>query len=93
MNKRSENKEALMRIIVAIIAGIVLGIWKVLVVALIIINFLITLFTGKRNKEIAEFCEIWNTQLYVFMRYITFVNNERPFPFGKMSKNISNFGR
>ena len=93
MSKESETQEALIRIVVAIVTGIILSVWKVLIFALAIVNLFITLFTGKRNKDIADFCEIWNTQLYVFVRYVTFVTNERPFPFKKMSKNISKFER
>lgn len=80
-----------MRILVGIVTGIILSVWKVLVTILAVVNFIVTLLSGKRYKEIAEFCEIWNTQTYVFLRYMTFVSNERPFPFNKMSKNISKF--
>ncbi|MFC1700528.1 DUF4389 domain-containing protein [Patescibacteria group bacterium] len=91
MNKKTERWEILMRIIITIVTGFILNLWKILITVLIFINLLITLFTNKRNKEIAEFCETWNTQLYIFLRYITFVSNERPFPFNKINKNISNF--
>jgi hypothetical protein len=91
MEKTNESSESLMRIVVAIVSGIILGLWKVLVVVLMIVNLVITLTKNKRNKEIADFCEIWNTQLYVFLKYMTFVSNERPFPFEKMTKSISKF--
>lgn len=91
MKKELETQEALMRLAVLIVTGIILSAWKVLIAVLVVVNFVLTLFKGKRNKEIADFCEIWNTQLYVFMRYLTFVSNERPFPFNKMTKNYSKF--
>jgi hypothetical protein len=81
----------LMRIPIGIISGIVLSIWKILVTFLALINFVVTLFSGKRNKGIAAFCEIWNTQIYVYIRYMTFVTNDRPFPFENMDKNMSKF--
>ena len=87
----SERKEAWMRIIVLIVSGIVLSIWKVLVQILAIVHWFIAVFTGKRDKGLAEFCEIWNTQIYIFLRYMTFVTNERPFPFESLSKNITKF--
>ena len=93
MAKKNESEEALMRIVVAIVTGIILSVWKVLITVLAIINFLIAILTGKRNKEIAEFCEIWNTQLYVFVRYMTFVSNKRPFPFKEIDESISKFER
>lgn len=87
----NERLETLMRILIMIVSGIILGIWKALIQILIVVNFIITLITGKRNKGVANLCEIWNTQVYIFLRYITFVTNERPFPFEALEKNISKF--
>jgi len=91
--KMSERKEAGIRIIVCIVSGIVLSVWKIFIQLLAIINWLIVVFSGKRSKELANMCEIWNTQIYVFLRYMTFVTNKRPFPFDKLVKNISKFGK
>lgn len=89
----NERLETLMRIVVLIVTGLILGIWKALIQILVIVNFIITLITGKRSKGVANLCEIWNTQVYIFLRYITFVTNERPFPFEALEKNISKFKR
>jgi len=86
----SERKEAWFRIIVAIISGIILSLWKILIQILAIVNWLITIFTGKRNKEMADLCEYWNTEVYKFMKYLTFVTNKRPFPFSDVER-ISKF--
>jgi len=91
--KMGERGEALMRIVVGIISGIILVVWRYLIFVLVIINFFYTLFSGKRMKEIAEMSEIWNTQWYIFQRYLIFVSNERPFPFNKLEKSMSKFGR
>ncbi len=84
--KRSEKKEAWFRIIVLIVTGIILGVWKVLITILAVINWLIVVFSGKRNKGLAEFSEYWNTETYKFLRYLTFVSNRRPFPFSDMER-------
>ena len=89
--KNNEVNEALMRIPVIIVSGIILCAWGYLVGLLIIVNFFYTIFSSKRMKEVALFSEIWNTQVYSFMRYITFVENKRPFPFSDLEKNISKF--
>ena len=88
-----ERSEIFMRIIVAIVSGIILTVWKLFIQIIGIVNWIITLITGKRNKEIAEMSEIWNTQIYIFLRYMTLVTNERPFPFEKLDKNMSKFKR
>jgi len=88
-----ERVETLMRIVVAIVTGIILGVWKIAIQIFFIINFIWTLISGKRIKELAVLCEIWNTQWYVFVRYLLFVTNERPFPFKPLTKSISKYER
>ena len=70
VKKISERKEAWMRIIVGIVSGIILSVWKVLVQILAVVHWFIVIFTGKRKKDLANFCEYWNTEIYKFMRYI-----------------------
>lgn len=91
MANKNERPEAWMRIVVGIVTGIILGVWRYFIVVLVILHFIYAIFSGKRNKEFAELCEIWNTQVYVFLRYMSFVSNERPFPFKKLAKNLSKF--
>jgi len=86
-----ERTESWMRILVGIVSGIILGLWKGLIQLLGIVHWFIIIFTGRRNRDLAEFSEIWNTQIYIFLRYMTFVTNERPFPFNSLTKNFSKF--
>ena len=88
---KKERKEALMRIAVLIVSGIVLCVWRYFVIILGIINFFYTVFKAKRMKNLAEMSEIWNTQWYVFQKYMIFESNFRPFPFTKLQKNMSIF--
>jgi len=93
MAKRGvERREAWFRILVFIITGIILSAWSVLIKILSIINWFIAVISGKRNRGLAVFCEYWNTEVYKFLKYITFVTNSRPFPFSKLGK-ISKFER
>jgi hypothetical protein len=86
----SERKEALFKIIVAVVTGLILWAWGYLTIVLTIVNWLIALFANRRNKSIAEFIEYWNTTTYTFYRYISGVANERPFPFTSIQR-ISKF--
>jgi len=85
LKKVSERKELLWRILALIVTGIILGVWNLFIRILMLVNLVIVLFTAKRNKEIANLCEIWNSEAYRFMRYLTFVTNERPFPFTSLN--------
>jgi len=89
----SERKEAWMRIIVLVITGIILGVWRWLIGIFVLINFIYTIFAGKRLKELAEMSEVWNSQWYTFQRYIIFLSNKRPFPFTSLEKSMSKFER
>lgn len=88
-----ERKEALMRIFVLIVTGIILAVWRALIVVFVIMNFVYVLFADKRLKEFAVLSEIWNTQMYIFIRYMIFLTNQRPFPFNKLEKSISKYGK
>ena len=46
-----ERKEALMRILVGIISGIIWAFWGFLMRVIVIIHFLYVLFANKRNKD------------------------------------------
>lgn len=88
---KKERKEAWFRIIVAIVSGIILGVWGSVIKIIASISWLIAVFSGKRNRDLAQFCEPWNTEMYKMMRYLTFMSNKRPFPFTSIEK-ISKFG-
>jgi sorbitol-specific phosphotransferase system component IIC len=86
-----ERKEIFMRIFVGIVTGIILSVWKVLIIVFFVINWIYILFVGKRLKELAKMSEVWNTQMYIFVRYLIFLTNKRPFPFNKLEKSISKY--
>ena len=85
----SERTEAFMRIVVAVISGIIIGLWKTLVLILTFFHWFYVVFSGKRSKSISEFCNLWLAQYYTFVRYMTFVSNLRPFPFSGLAKALS----
>jgi len=84
----TERIEALMRILVGIISGIILGLWKVVVQVVAVIHWFYIVINEKRNKAMAEFCNRWVTYVYHYTRYMTFSTNKRPFPFEDLGKNI-----
>jgi len=73
--------EAILRIPIGFVCGLMLGIWKVVVQVVVLIHFVYAIITGKRNKGMAEFCNKWVTYAYNYLRYMTFTTNKRPFPF------------
>ena len=90
--KINEREELVWRLVVGIVSGIILGVWKFLIIVLAIIHWFKVLITEKRDKGLAEFCEYWNSELYRYTRYMTFQTNEQPFPFTEM-KRLGKFER
>jgi len=91
VKENSERIEALIRIVVFIVSGTILLVWRLFIYILIILNLIYTVIFGKRLRDLADIAEVWNTQWYVFQRYIIFLNNTRPFPFGKLQRKISRY--
>lgn len=85
----NERIEVFIRIFILIVSGIILAVWRWLIIIFVVVNLIYTLFKGKRHKEIAELSEIWNTQFYIYQRYIILQSNKRPFPFGRLEKSMS----
>lgn len=83
-----ERLEILMRFVVGIVTGIILGVWSILIRLFVFIQIIIVLITGKRNKALADFCQDWNSYAYKYMKYLTFASNERVFPFAEWKKPI-----
>lgn len=89
--KINQRTETLMRIPVLIVTGIIIYVWRYLIFLFVIINFFYSVFSKKRLKELADLSEIWNTQFYIFQRYMIFTSNVRPFPFTKLAPNMSKY--
>lgn len=86
--KTSERWEALMRIPVAIVSGIIIGLWRMLAQFVALINWFVTIITGRRNADLASFANNYISEYYRFIRYMYFATNERPFPFTSRRKPI-----
>tara|TARA_Y100000310_G_C20590304_1_gene767628 strand:- start:978 stop:1259 length:282 start_codon:yes stop_codon:yes gene_type:complete len=89
-NKVNERVELLWRVLVLIVTGIVLGIWRWVIIVAAIVHWFVVLISGKRDKDLSKFCEYWNSETYRYIKYLTFVTNEKPFPFNPL-KVLSKF--
>jgi hypothetical protein len=84
----SERIEALMRIPIGIVAGIIVELLSYPVMLLAICNFFYTLARDERHKGIADFANLWVSYQYRFLRYMTFATNKRGFPFADFEKEL-----
>ena len=82
MNK----KELWMRIPVFILSGIILHVWGFFVLIFSLAQLVLLLVEGKKEKEFTHISSMFSNQIYTFFKYITFLSDERPFPFSKIKK-------
>ena len=82
MNK----KELWMRIPVFILSGFILYVWGFFVLIFSLVQLVVLLTEGKKEKEFSHISSMFSNQIYIFFKYITFLSNERPFPFRKLKK-------
>ena len=63
---------------------------KVIVFAVIIFQFLITLVTGSSNERLVELGNGLSMYLYQILLFLTFNNDQHPYPFSEWPKGAAN---
>jgi len=86
--QEKERIEAWMRIPIAIVSGIILKVWGFFILCFAIAQLILILVEGKKNRNLMKMSDIYLVQLYTFVKYITFISNERPFPFVELKEKI-----
>jgi hypothetical protein len=77
-------KSKWLRLLFMVIYAIIFYILMHVVIALIaIVQFFISLFTGKVNNDILGFSKSLNAYLYQIMQYLTYNLEAKPFPLGE----------
>lgn len=70
-----------LRLLFMIIVGLLYGVSRAVVVAVVIVQFFWVLFTAQTNPRLQHFGESLATYTYQIVRYLTFNTERRPFPF------------
>ena len=70
-----------LRLFFMLVIAILYGVSRLVVGAVIVLQFFWVLFTGKTNARLLQFGEALATYTYEVVRYLTFATEERPFPF------------
>ena len=83
-----EKREAWMRIPIAIVSGFILDVWGFFIFCFALVQLVLILAKDKKEKELLRMCNVYLVQLYVFVKYVTFLSDKRPFPFRDLEKEI-----
>lgn len=69
-----------------ILFSIFYGIAEVVLFAVVIFQFILTLFTAKTNERLLKLGQGLSTYIYQILLYITFISDHQPYPFGAWPK-------
>ena len=76
-----KSRSTWMRLVFMIVLFILWGISRLVVGAVVILQFLYVLLSAKTNEQLTELGQSLATYSYQLVRYLTFNTEVRPFPF------------
>ena len=71
------------RLVYMIVMGIAYGVAEIVAFAVVVFQFLASLFTGKHNERLARFGRNLGRYFQQITLFMTFATEEKPFPFGQ----------
>jgi len=81
LKRNVKSRSTWLRLFFMIVVAILFGVSRVVVGAVVVLQFFWVLFTGETNKKLEELGQSLATYTYQVIRYLTFNTEERPFPF------------
>lgn len=81
IDEHLKSRSTWMRLLFMVLFLVLYGISRLVVTAVIVIQFLHVLFTGEPNQPLLRFGQSLATYTYQIVAYLTFVTDVRPFPF------------
>jgi hypothetical protein len=82
LKQRLTASDTWLRGLFIIIFAVIYGITEVLLSAVVVFQFLATLFTGETNARLRLFGLSLAAYIYQIVTFVTFNSDEKPFPFG-----------
>jgi len=81
LKQRLKARTTWMRGLYILIFAVIFGVAEVVLWAVVIFQFLFTLFGGEPNVRLLAFGRSLATFIYQIVSFLTFTSDERPFPF------------
>ena len=76
-----KSRSTWLRLLFMLVVCILYAISRIVVGAVVVLQFFWVLFTGATNKDLESLGQALATYTYQIIRYLTFNTEERPFPF------------
>lgn len=76
-----KSRSTWLRLLFMIVLAFIYGLSRIVVGAVVVLQFLWVLFTGETNERMTVFGKSLATYTYQILLYLTYNSDERPFPF------------
>lgn len=87
IKQHMKQQSTWMRGFYILIFAFIYSITKVVLAAVVLFQFLTTLFTGEKNERLLEFGNNLSTFIYQIVTYLTYNSDNKPFPFDEWPGN------
>lgn len=77
----ADLRSALMRLLFMFIIAFIYGVSRIVVCAVVVVQFLWVVFSHSPNGQLSKFGQSLANYTYEIVRYLTFVTEDRPYPF------------
>lgn len=82
LEKNLKSRATWTRLLFMLICYVLVSLAGLVGSVVVVLGFLMVLFTGEVNRELREVGQSLATYIYQNIRYLTFNTDDRPFPFG-----------
>ena len=86
LKQHLKQKSTWMRGLFMLLFALFYSIAEIVIFAVVVFQFFLTLFTGKRNERLLKLGQSLSTYVYQIMLYLTFNAEYQPYPFGAWPK-------
>ena len=82
LKKNVKSRNTWLRLFYILVFAVVICIAEFILVAVVIVQFFTVLLSGKKNEKLLAFGADMSLYVYDIWRYLCFVSEWQPFPFG-----------
>jgi hypothetical protein len=82
IEKNLKSRATWLRLLFMCIFGLLASLASLVATVVVVLGFLMVLFTGEVNRELRELGQGLASYLFQIVRYLTFNTDDKPFPFG-----------
>jgi hypothetical protein len=82
LEKNIKSRATWLRLVFICIYGLLASLASLVATVVVILGFLMVLFTGEVNQELRQLGQGIASYLFQIVRFLTFNTDDKPFPFG-----------